>query len=296
MRGAKKLAFEAFDRGERPSQANIKGLKKATLYRYFQEWKRARGILPLPPGGANVPAVVAAPGEVAREVGPAEGLRAHFEEFKAKQEFEKKKGDLRERVDGLLGKLAAVVEEYPQSGVSIADWEDRSGRLADQLADFCLARLEGVSSEAELAALAGIVDETDKAMRGLVEEYRQKVAEQERLRKRRELDTSRRLLTETLNLPFVPPFVRRAAVDQLLVKNGREAEIVSKAAMDWWNSSINEAIRGGPAGRRELWRRFSRRLKEEGWEFLCGHARHFDMRERQLFQQYGWRPGLPAPS
>ncbi len=51
MRGAKKLAFEAFDRGERPSQANIKGLKKATLYRYFQEWKRARGILPLPPGG-----------------------------------------------------------------------------------------------------------------------------------------------------------------------------------------------------------------------------------------------------
>ena len=53
-------AFELFDQGNRPSSPEVKalGLKSKTLYNYFQEWKKAQGLVgevPAHNGNGNQP-------------------------------------------------------------------------------------------------------------------------------------------------------------------------------------------------------------------------------------------------
>lgn len=42
MKSKKQKIFQEFEQGLRPSQVKRRGLKKQTLYRYFQEWKKKK--------------------------------------------------------------------------------------------------------------------------------------------------------------------------------------------------------------------------------------------------------------
>ena len=40
----KQRVFQAFEQGKRPSDLKVRGIKQQTLYRYYQEWKRGKGL------------------------------------------------------------------------------------------------------------------------------------------------------------------------------------------------------------------------------------------------------------
>ena len=264
MRGAKKLCFEAFDRGERPSDVHIDGIKETTKYRYYQEWKKRGGRPPSPRGAPISSEVGPAAGDGSPDTGSAV---ARFEAFKARQELEADKEKVRKQVGELLETLEEAQGMYEESGVSIKGWEEKRERLEGQLRDFLLAELERVNSEEELNALAQVLDRVDSDIVALWGGYEEKLAEQERLRQQREQEVSRRLLQERLDLgPLVPSWLAAAIADRLVVRNKAEAEMVSQAVSSY--TAVHLGVLVKPENRDRVWQEFLGCLDQEPWKFI----------------------------
>lgn len=286
VRGAKQAAFEQYDAGLRPSQVDVPDVKKATLYRYFQEWKRLRRV-PSAPGIADAQPVQEGAPTVGGGVPPASAIRARFAEFQARQQLEAEKRNLQERIEGWFGALEEAEEKRQKSGVEVEGWEERVDRLGGQI-DFALTQLGGIESEQDLGELQAVMDEVEASLDAVLGEYQSKLEEQERLRQEQEMEVSRRLIAETLNVEYVPPFVVQALQTQVLVRDRDEAGMVFRAVTEW--EVVNDACRAEPGRRRKLWHSFLDGVGQEGWEFIRKLARSSEDRDRQIYGERLWCP------
>ena len=263
MRGAKKLAFEAFDRGDRPSQLKIKGLKRTSGYRYYQLWKKQVGAPPSPQGGSDTPQ-----GQAPSPDRPEEaGVLTRYGQFIKRQELETEKNKLREMVEDWVETLEEAQGMYEQAGISIKGWKEKRERLEGQLGDFLLAELERVTSQEELKALAQVADGVESEVIALLEEYEEKHAEHERLLQQREQETSLRLLQDRLALgPLFPSWLPAAIAKRIIVHNQAEAETVFRAVTSYAAKHLNALVK--PENRERVWREFVTCLDQDPWQLI----------------------------
>lgn len=288
MRGAKRKAFESFDGGLRPSQVSVKGVKISTLYRYYQEWKRRRGLPPSSIQDRTSTIVKSVAPGLNKDNLKAESYMAQFEEFKAKQQLEVQKDKFRGEIEELLDDLKVCDEEYHQFHVDDERWEEERNRFEAQLQDFALRRLETIESEEDLKSLGQIVNEVESCLVSLTDEYDDKVNTKKGLRQEREIQTSRKLLEERLNSPVFPPSVRRAVNDRILVKNENQASTVLRALIEY--AIRNHVIRASPAKKRQIWASFIRALNKGGWSFINELEKQRDKSMRRTYGEWLYCP------
>lgn len=267
MRGAKKIAFAAFDRGLRPSQLDIKGIKRVTIYRYRQLWKRQKGI---PPSSGQLKAPGNGSTETANQ--SMEGrqggvLTTHFEQFRARQTLNNQSGKLGVRVEELLDTLNKYDEYFEQSAVANERWKEEREQLDGQLKDFVLAQLGKIELQEDLEALTNIVDEVESRLTSLAREFYQKIKDKEEMLKQQKIETSQRLLAETLSSDLFPPWFISAINDRILVTNEGEADTVL-VAISQYGLYFDDSFADGKAKWEKICNSFIKELNKDPWTFI----------------------------
>lgn len=297
MKGAKDEAFKGFDRGQRPSDLNIPGVKRETLYRYFQLWKRGRQVVPVGGGTGTQLASRALVPQGGGALGVGETM-ARFLAFKAMQQLQAAMGHLRKRIRGCLCAIEEATEEYQSGEVTVADWDERAGNLWDQLHEWALAELHKVQSRDELRELSEVVKGIEGEVSALLAEYHDKVREverrrreQERLRHEQENRVSRRLIRNSLSTTPAPPFVVRALQKALLVRHESQARTLSKAVWEARNIALSEEW----SQQGEEWKAFVDSVRIFGWKCIQSLAEQNDERQRLSYGNIKWGQSLIGP-
>lgn len=279
MRRGKDEAFEAFDQGQRPSQVNIRGIKRQTLYRYFQQWKK---------GGRDVPAgagdgVQAVPRALVSQRTVASGAsdtRSRFLAFQAKQRLEADKERLRERIGDWVRTLEEAAKEHQKTEVAVVNWDERIDSLTGQLRDFALAELDKVGSKEKLHELVEVVEGIERDASDLLKKLHNKVKQLERLRQKQAMQRSEQFIRENLREMFAPEFVRQELERIVVVSNESQALTLKKAVSEIQICALSIE----PAERTEMWKTWLDVIRQGDWEFIKGLAWQNDERERLWHQ------------
>lgn len=278
MRGAKQQAFDAFDQGQRPSQLNVRGVKRTTFYRYYQQWKKLKASS-TPTPGAGISSVRQRP---RTEEG---GILRRYEEFLSLQKLELRKADLRKRAEDCRTSLQDAEREYVEQGVQVNGWQRRH-QLFEERLDWVIREIGAASSEEALTGLEALLNTARGDIDGLRNELKLKLDEEERLRRKREVELSCKLLGEALEGPLFPSYVKKAVERRLLVRNEREAESVLQALCQW--EVVHDTAGANPARKKQVWDDFVSSLEKGGWDFIERLRRDSDRLKQRM--QDVWRP------
>jgi len=205
-------------------------------------------------------------------------IQADWAEFQRAAELEQYKELIQSGANGLLDVLKDMERDYVEAGVFNEGYRRQQNQIISEIKDFVCAKIDVVNSIEELQALEVILNDIEGRITALYKKYDAKIAETEKNRKRKAKKYSDKILENLIDIPLYPDWLKDFVKETFIVKNEREANIISDGMFEF---GLVQTVMSKPKKEAdEIWRAFIEIVKENGWEYVNRLARHY--REREI--------------
>lgn len=217
--------------------------------------------------------------EVMAEIGTEgpltkQGFMADWEEFRKKHAIEIAQEELRGRVNELMEDLSETERQLDNEGVAGIDLRKRNRIIRGELEDFALPKIAEIQTEKDQSDIDGIIKELEKRVLSLEGDLKHRIQEAKAIHRRRQKEKSDQLLSQEIDIPLFPEFVREQVKERFLVEDDRGASIVCDA-LTQISLLIMKTGEKNPWESIEMWQTFMGMVGAGGWSYLMQMAENY---------------------